>query len=185
MNYNDWPEYVRKRYALSHTRIGGDSSPSAPSESAEIIVKWLYDILTTLDAKASALMRLNGVLIAAAAFMLGLFGRGSTLLATSPRDAILIVSSATLSAISIFACLWVVNISWSFLGKTTIAPSSAILCDCRNEVVDLANACSARAWAYRGAWAISLIASTLFVLEFTFQAAHVLANGGRLVGVTQ
>lgn len=171
MNYAQWPRYVQKKYGLTKTSIGGTVSGS-PSVSAETAIKWLYDVLTTLDAKASALMRLNGVLIAAAAFLLGLFGRlGNTILATTMWDARVIISCALFSAASIFACLFVVNVSWSFLGKTNLSGTDG--CDCTTELRDLGDACGLRQVMYRLAWWISFCASIGFFGEFFRQTLHI------------
>lgn len=129
-------------------------------------------MLTTLDAKASALMRLNGVLIAAAAFLLGLFHRqGGSILSTTSFDAVLIIVCALLSAVSITFCLFVVNVSWSFLGKVTKKDSTF---EFANEIKCLDEASNFRQRAYRWAWNISLIASFGFLIEFVWQAAYVI-----------
>jgi hypothetical protein len=191
MNYNEWPVYVRKRFALNRTLIGENVPPVDPREPAQVsagsVVEWLYGLLGVLDGKASALMRLNGVLIAAAAFLLGLFGRGEkTLLEVTPMHAILIVLSAAGSALSIFACLWVVNVSWPFLHKVPVPDKESVArSDCKQEIIGLAKACLHRACAYRCAWGVSLVASAMFVFEFMWQAIFVLSNGGQLVGVKQ
>src|SRR4029077_12403372 len=137
---------------------------------AKDVLDWMYAILTTLDSKASALMRLNGVLIAAAAFLLGLFGRqGGTILSTHKVEALVITTSALLSAIAIFLCLFVVNVSWPFLGKTGDGP----IFTCEEEVSALDKAYKFRQTVYRIAWRISLGASVEFLLEFLWQTIHV------------
>ena len=169
MDYADWPLFVRKKYWLSRLRIGvGEPAAGTPADTA---VNWLYEILSMLDSKASALMRLNGVLIAAAAFLLGAVGRqGTTVLATTPADSRLIISCALLSALSIFACLFVVNVSWPFLGKTTLEDTRV---DCSEEIRGLDAACNFRRLVYRAAWWLSLVASLGFLVEFAHQTLTV------------
>jgi hypothetical protein len=172
MNYADWPGFVQKKYWLTQFHIG-DSEATDPRRTvpAENAIKWLYDVLTTLDTKASALMRLNGVLLAAAAFLLGVVGRtGTTILSTAPWDSRLMIICAFLSALSITLCLFVVNVSWPFLGKTTVEGNK---CNPRDEIVSLDKACNFRRRLYQCAWAISLIASAGFLVEFGHQTWNV------------
>jgi hypothetical protein len=171
MQYANWPLFVRKKYWLSHLELRSPDDAVTHTASAETAIKWLYDLLTMLDTKASALMRLNGVLIAAAAFLLGVVGRpGTTILATDAADSRLIICCALLSALSIFACLFVVNVSWPFLGLTTLDDKTV---DCSEEIRSLDAACTWRRRMYRAAWTLSLVASFLFLLEFAHQAWNV------------
>jgi len=65
--------YVRRRYALSAATETGDkiiSSTPPDLLKGEKALEWIYGLLGVLDQKASALMRLNGVMLAAAAFLL-------------------------------------------------------------------------------------------------------------------
>lgn len=172
MNYSEWPPYVKKKFWLANTQLATPTKPQSLDTTAENAVKWLYEVLTTLDSKASALMRLNGVLIAAAAFLLGLFGRqGGTILATGSWDARLIILSALLSACSIFACLFVVNVSWPFLGETKIVDDQTLRCE--DEIKRLGCASTFRQIMYRLAWWISFSASIGFLVEFVMQTKHV------------
>lgn len=175
---NSWPLYIQRRFALKAAVYKNPASvPSAaPNGNAKLevkeVVEWIYEVLTTLDAKASALMRLNGVLIAAAAFLLGLFHRqGGSILSTTSFDAVLIIVCALLSAVSITFCLFVVNVSWPFLGKVTKENSTF---EFANEIKSLDEASNFRQGAYRWAWKISLIASFGFLMEFVWQAAYVI-----------
>ncbi len=180
MKYEDWPIFVQRRHALEHIIFSVDlPAPESGSAKRTVQVKaadmltWLYHVLTTLDTKASALMRLNGVLIAAAAFLLGLFMRqGGTILSTTKADAHLVVISALLSAVSIFCCLWVVNVSWSFLGRVKKTGENY---DCSEELTHLDLACTFRQRLYRLAWWVSLLAVLTFLLEFLIQTIHILS----------
>jgi hypothetical protein len=174
-----WPPFLERRHALEHIALVAELPPTQPGGAkrsvdvkASDMLAWLYAVLTTLDGKASALMRLNGVLIAAAAFLLGLFRRqGGTILSLTDFDARLIVVSALLSAISIFCCLWVVNVSWSFLGRVK---KKGEVFDCTEELTHLDRACTFRQRTYRAAWWISLFSVLAFLVEFLIQATHVL-----------
>ena len=179
MTWEKWPLYVQKRYALGKAQLKDPSRiicgpfPQTDEICAEEVVNWIYGVLTTLDAKASALMRLNGVLIAAAAFLLGLFGRqGEAILSTRRLDAVVIILLAVLSAVSIFLCLFVVRVSWPFLGKVIKNDDKTF--DFANEIACLDQASAHRQWIYQCAWSISAIASFGFVFEFLRQAVHVL-----------
>jgi hypothetical protein len=186
MDYSKWPPYIQKRYALQKIQLGPSSDcswkPKVAEETitADRVVEWIYAVLSTLDSKASALMRLNGVLIAAAAFLLGLFGRqGTSILATTRCHALLIMGCALLSATSIGFCLFVVNVSWPFLGRVQAGSDGTV--NCSDELLSLERARSFRQRMYRVAWGISLIASLAFILEFISQAYHVLF-GSDLLG---
>ena len=176
MSWTVWPDFLKARYALaksSEATLMGSSYEYATDNplAAKDAIDWAYAVLTTLDAKASALMRLNGVLIAAAAFMLGLFRRtGGTILSTTKYDATLIVSAAFLSAVSIFCCLFVVNVSWKFLGEVK---ANGALYTFEAEIRRLYKAISFRQRAYRIAWFISLVAAAAFLVEFAWQTAYI------------
>ncbi|MGB8411043.1 MAG: hypothetical protein WCE58_14195 [Gallionella sp.] len=151
----EWPPYIQKKGALEKSGYGCKKGKINSNITANDAVKWFYEVLTALDAKASALMRLNGVLIAAAAFLLGIFGRtGTTILSTTALDSVSIICSALLSAISIGLCLFVVNVSWDFLGKVTINGNDF---DFHEEIKSLENVVNRRQFLYRSAWWISLL----------------------------
>lgn len=172
------PGYILSRAALREAKLGGSphalTSEGRAGITAEQAVDWLYGILTTLDAKASALMRLNGVLIAAAAFLLGIFGReGDSGLSVTLHDAQLIIICAFLSAFSIFACLFVVQVSWRFLGKVKEAGGKFEFAD---EISCLAVECRKRESIYQCAWGVSAFAALGFLAEFVLQAIDLLSR---------
>jgi hypothetical protein len=169
MKYANWPLFVRKKYWLGQLQLRS-SEADTTTTAADTVIKWLYDLLSVLDAKASALMRLNGVLIAAAAFLLGSAGRSDSVLIARPADTRLMIACSLLSALSISACLFVVNVSWPFLGKATLDGTDV---DCAAEITGLDAACSFRRRMYRAAWWLSLVASLGFLLEFVHQTWHV------------
>jgi hypothetical protein len=169
----EWPEYIKKKGALETAGHGCKEGAANLNITANDAVNWFYLVLSSLDSKASALMRLNGVLIAAAAFMLGMFGRGNTsILSTTYIDSIFIIIPALLSALSIIFCLPVVGVSWKFLGKTTIDESGT--CDFSEEINSLDRVVNHRQYYYRIAWWISLAASIIYIFEFSKQTIHVI-----------
>jgi hypothetical protein len=178
MDWEKWPVYVQKRYALGKAHLKNPASVRCgaltqdDSIPARDVVEWIYGVLGILDSKASALMRLNGVLIAAAAFLLGLFRRpGGSILSTTGLDAALIVSLAFASAVSISCCLLVVDVTWPFLGRVRRHGDGTF--DFSDEIAALDRACTFRQSAYRWAWRISSVASVGFLVEFLMQAIHV------------
>jgi hypothetical protein len=187
MQWERWPLYVQRRYALGRAHLRDPASicctPLGEHESVEAreVVDWVYGVLSILDAKASTLMRLDGVLIAAAAFLLGLFGRPESILSTTRSDAMLVIVAASLSALSLFLCLFVANISWNFLGKVTRSNNRTF--EFAREIESLDRAMRFRQTVYQVAWLVSLIASIGFILEFLMQARHVI--GFAIAGTTQ
>jgi hypothetical protein len=178
MEWERWPLYVQRRYALAKAHLRNPGSvccePLGEHESVEAreVVDWIYGVLSILDAKASTLMRLDGVLIAAAAFLLGLFGRPESILSTTRPDAILVILAACLSALSLFLCLFVANISWGFLVRVTKNRGNRTF-EFAREIQSLDRAMRFRQTVYQLAWLVSLIASIGFFLEFLMQARHV------------
>lgn len=177
MEFSRWPPFIQRRYALGKIELGPKANarytatPATEKLTAKEAVEAIYAVLTTLDSKASALMRLNGVVIAAAAFLLGMFGRQGTILSTERYDARLVIGCALLSALSISCCLLVVNVSWPFLGMVDRTDNTF---DCGREILELDKARTLRERVYRIAWLLSLIASALFLFEFLIQAWHIL-----------
>lgn len=180
INESNWPLYIQQKYALDKAdfRDAGNVRHPVPADSSKIkasdAVKWVYEVLTTLDAKASALMRLNGISIAAAAFLLGLFGRSDpTILSTASPHAALIVTCAFLSSVSIFLCLLVVNVGWSFLGKVKNLNGEF---DFSDEIRKLDATCTTRQKCYRVAWSFSCVAIIAFLLELGWQTWFVICR---------
>jgi hypothetical protein len=171
-----WDEYLLKRKALEDTGSDGQDAVDPKELPAAKAVKWIYEILTVLDAKASALMRLNGVLIAAAAFFLAQLGASARLVLSGGIHPSLVVIAALLSAISIACCLFVVNVSWPFLGKATIQGTTWVF---ENEIAALSKTMHHRQNAYRAAWWVSLIATACFLSELSMQATHIVCAAVR------
>jgi len=170
--------YVFRRHMLSHINASGGNlvakiSDSKSPVSCKDALDWIYDLLSAMDAKASALMRLNGVMLAAAAFLLNMYSAATShaALQINKYDEIAIVVTATLSAISILLCLFVVNVSWYFLGKVTEANGEL---NYTEEFRELQTTAKRRQKFYRVAWHISSWAAVLFVLEFARQSFHVI-----------
>lgn len=171
-------DYIKKRHALSlatfdvvqeklEAKIPADAIPG------ESFLRWIYEVLGILDTKASALMRLNGVMLAAATFMLAPTSNASLL------TKIIITISALPSSISIILCLLIVNVGWPFLGKagvvkptetTTENPLPKI--DFSTEFSDLESMIGKRTCIYRTAWTLSLIAAAAFIFALVLYAFH-------------
>lgn len=183
-NHEAWLEceaYVLRRHFLSKAQIEGgkivaDVCASNEAVKCEEALKWIYDLLSAMDSKASALMRLNGVMLAAAAFLLGISSAGGKMvLQILKGDQIAIVTTATASAVSILLCLYVVNVSWYFLGKVS---EGAGKLDYTEEFRMLQQTGMRRQFSYRTAWWVSLFATLIFVGEFGRQFLYVVFGWG-------
>lgn len=130
----------------------------------------LYFILTTLDSKASGLLRVNSIFIAVLAVLLGwLFNKNSPAhnvphfwYLVTYGDGIVFVASSLL-------CLGVVRVSWSFFGKATRIGKKYTF---DVELDPLAKTVVRRTVCYRLAWYLTLIA----LLSFVVLAIGVLSN---------
>lgn len=168
-NSDYFSPYIKKRYSLSESKlevVNGKLQTEylenlPPGES---VLKWFYEVLGVLDSKSSALMRLNGVMVAAASFLLG------------PANAstwikILISLSALCSSISIFLCLFVVSVTWPFLGRASVtSPDSAErvarVVDFTKEFSDLDSTINRRVKLYKNAWRLSMLSAAVFIFAF-------------------
>jgi len=164
--------YVRRRYALSAATETGDkiiSSTPPDLLKGEKALEWIYGLLGVLDQKASALMRLNGVMLAAAAFLLHPQYHAPILVT------IAMAASAIGSTISIGCCLLVVSIDWPFLdlvgeessedGKTKF--------DFSKEFFHLQHVANFRQGCYRAAWAVSLFTTIAFLVAIVVFFGHI------------
>lgn len=158
--------YLKHREGLRTAKTeDGSITSDIPSslQSAEKAVEWLYGLLSVLDSKASALMRLNGIVLAAAAFLLGP-GQGAG--ASISQETVMWI--AALSSVSIAFCLLVVSVDWRFLGCVRESGNSL---DYTDELNNLERVSLLRQQVYRAAWLVSFIASILFVYSF-FSLIH-------------
>jgi hypothetical protein len=149
--------YVKLRESLKDAKLKKKRliGPIPSSlKSHEKAVEWLYSVLSVLDAKASALMRLNGVMLAAAAFLLNLD--------VSYLELVL-WGIAALSSISIALCLLVVSVDWPFLGLVRQTGENL---DFTDEVDNLERVSVFRQTIYRISWITSSIATAMFVYAF-------------------
>lgn len=146
----------------------------APPVTAKDAVSCLYGILTTLDAKASALMRLSGVTLAAATFLLGAHqNTPGSLLTLTNWDVAGIMLVAALSAISIFLCLLVVRVGWNFLYRVGAGDNYF---DYTAELIALQKTAHRRQMYYRCGWRVAWTAAVIFVVEFVWQCGLVLSQ---------
>lgn len=154
-------DYVELRMGLrsanlNEGRLIGSIPATLANSDTEKAVDWLYQLLTVLDSKASALMRLNGVMLAAAAFLLNL----------QVFNLRLIWGIAALSSISIALCLLVVSVDWPFLGLVNRTNNQV---DFTDEVYNLKRVSKFREVIYRISWLISFVATLMFVAAFVSQ----------------
>ncbi len=152
-------DYVQFRQGLEDATVSGGRLTSAatsnlgkPGQAFER----LYGVLTILDSKASALMRLNSVMLAAAAFLVN---PQSQTYQISQR----VLWAAVLSSLSIALCLVVVSVDWPFLGLVRQTEEEF---DFTDEMTNLQRVSLFRQCVYRIAWWISFIAIWLFVSVF-------------------
>lgn len=124
------------------------------SDSPKIIAG-LYAILTTLDAKASGLLRVNSTFIAVLTVLLG------WLINKSPPPSVqwfwydIAYVDLGLFILSSFLCLCIVRVSWSFYGKA-ILDSGTYKFD--RELDPLARTTVHRTRYYQGAWYLTFLA---------------------------
>ena len=154
-------DYVIRRHALSKTKTINPGKVLAPyalageAPTGDKVLEWIYQLLSVLDTKASALMRLNGVMLAAAAFMLRPDGEPSR------AFTFIVASSAIGSTVSIAFCLLVVSVDWRFLGLATSDDSKKEI-DFTDEFFHLQKVTDFRQFFYRAAWTISLLSTFAF-----------------------
>src|SRR5439155_5318173 len=160
-------DYVLLRQGLTSAAEKGGrlTSPIPANINAERAVEWLYHVLSVLDTKASALMRLDGVMLAAATFLLGFFTRPDAVQIAKVSHG-MVFWIAALSSVSIALCLLVVSIDWSFLGLVRRTEDRL---DFTEEIDHLERVAKFRQLVYRVAWVVSFAAAVLFVVTFVRQ----------------
>lgn len=157
--------YLLKRHALTQAKHGSlrvAQSPGSPDNwpDSEQALEWLYQLLSILDSKASALMRLNGVMLAAAAFMLHPEYHALGVIK------VLVALSATGSTLSIACCLWVVSVDWPFLSQVEEKTTSGgdKIFDFSGEFYLLQQVADFRQKLYMTGWRASFVATGAFLL---------------------
>jgi hypothetical protein len=126
-------------------------------ESAKKTLEFFYEALSVLDHKAEALMVFDGILIAAAAFLLD---RGNLHRVHKWRR-ILVLLAIMLALFAAAACLFVARIKYSFLGDVTIAGGKLQLDE---EFKALAVVLARRTFDYELAWYFSVGAVCISIL---------------------
>jgi hypothetical protein len=120
--------------------------------------KQLYGILTILDTKATGLLTVDALLIAACVVFIGSAEQTRTLIGFAIPSRLIEMQLAAL-AVSAFLCLLVVRVSWRFMEYVPDAPTSAV--DFDNELRRLANVVDDRTRYYWFAWLFALIGFVL------------------------
>jgi hypothetical protein len=133
--------------------------PDEPPKG-NIVLDSIYQVLTILDTKSSALMRLNGVMLAAAAFLL------NPQYESSKFVQLLVSASGIGSTFSIACCLLVVSVDWPFLGLVTeeTTQDSKTQLNFSDELFHLQHVTDFRQFCYRLGWTISLLTTAAFFL---------------------
>jgi hypothetical protein len=117
-------------------------------------IKSNYFVLTVLDSKASALMRLNGVVLAAA--LVGISAHFFQIKTWAFE------LTALPSLISMILCLQVVAVDWPFLGYATVSDENA---NFGVEISELRKVRWFREYVYRTAWYFSLLSALIFTYQ--------------------
>jgi hypothetical protein len=137
-------DYDEKRVALSKPE----------NETTKLRIDAIYTVLTTLDTKASALMRLDGILLAAA-----FVGIAAKLYDVQSWE------FGTLVGFSIFSMilsLFVVSVDWKFLGYVQRAADGEF--DFSPEIEILRKVRRFRERIYRWAWFLAFLSAADFAV---------------------
>jgi hypothetical protein len=108
---------------------------------------YLYDCLSVLDTKASALLQYDGIILAAATLAITLFSRATT-------GTVLVAVALILSGLSSVLCLQVIWVYWT---------ETAEFSSDKDEFVTLLKRRNARTLCYRASW-ITAQASVFFLI---------------------
>jgi Na+-driven multidrug efflux pump len=126
-------------------------------EAARRTLEFFYEALSVLDHKAEALMVFDGILIAAATFILD---RGNLHRIHKWRR-LLVLLAILLALLAAGACLFVARVKYSFLGDMTIVGGKL---QTSEEFHALAVALARRTFDYELAWYLSVGAICLSIL---------------------
>ena len=138
---------------------------NSDNKSSKATIDAIYFVLSVLDTKSSALMRLDGVVLAAAfvgvtahLYEIKSAGFGFT---------------AFPCMISMIICLMIVGVDWPFLGKAVLDQNKTTV-NFTAEIVELRKVRRFRECGYRIAWVFALI-SAVSVLVVLIHAIFVRA----------
>jgi len=145
---------LREKYELLSAQGISINPPKA-----EQTAKSLYEALTILDSKASALMAFDGILVAAAAFTVEKAGALDAQRAVTFIAIVIALAAAAL-------CLLVARISYPFLDKVRITPGVPPGLDYSDEIRALDGEVMRRTRYYRIAWRLSLAGLLPFLIMF-------------------
>jgi hypothetical protein len=119
------------------------------------VIAQLYPILTTLDGKANGLLRVNSLFLTVVLAIFGWIRFGTSGVSFQPiLYPLAAVVLATLGVSSLF-CMWIVKVSWPFLGRASKNETGGYAFD--KEIASLARAANWRTVYYRVAWFLALI----------------------------
>jgi len=124
------------------------------------IIEGMYAILTTLDSKASGLLRVNSIFIAVLTVFLGWLINRNPPPNVPSFWRVITYSDLGLFILSSFLCLWIVRVSWSFYGKAVLDKGTYTF---DSELEPLARTTIRRTFYYRVAWFLTFAALLVFV----------------------
>jgi hypothetical protein len=138
--------YRGKASRTSHIQAISGARDSRPHD-------YLYDCLTVLDTKASALLQYDGIILAAATLAITLFPK-------TTFGIPLFVVSLVLSGISSILCLQVIWVYWTTTGEFQ---------DDEMEFRELMNCRNKRTLFYRASWLVALGSVVFLVLGIVLE----------------
>jgi hypothetical protein len=144
---------VKSRAQYFH--VGPNASSVASDKQ---IREYAYSVLGVLDSKASALMRFDAVILT----MLTLIYNNIWTRGVGELVPVLMAGVAFLTLASIFLCLFVVAVSWPFLGYAVPAGTTRPYGQ-RDELEELAKAMCFREASYMLSWTFCSLAMLLMV----------------------
>lgn len=132
----------------------------------ENVVKWLYDTLSILDAKANGLLTVNAFFMTVLVAVVGASRVQNISLVVSDLYVEVSLHSLGLLLVSSFCCFMVIRVSWKMLGKVTKGGDGKH--HFGNEETQLANAVDDRTHFYWLAWSLSLLALAWVTIALIF-----------------
>jgi hypothetical protein len=150
-------KYVQMFRVSGRTVHGVGAVTLGPAPSDMETVKWLYEMLTILDAKAGALLAFDGLMLAAEALMYDKIAETFVGRIEWVHRFSLILIVVTL--IAALLCLYVAQMSYGFLGN--IVPGTN---DNSAEIALLEKTAEVRTVRLGFAWGLSVVAVGIFIL---------------------
>lgn len=141
--------------AFAEASVSLDRKKNGELCDEKLKIEAIYRVLSVLDSKASALMRLDGVMLAAAAVILT-SSVGPLIYADGMAKVIMV-----LAALAITLCLAIISIDWSFFRFVKAKDDDGHAFD--EEIKYLRKVMVFRTLVYRLAWLFSLASGLMFI----------------------